>query len=131
MKIEQTKCSFEPTSDCGQKEVCDNQLIRKFTEIISRRNKSIPKTHPSSTSIEMPKYKCIKDVWALKIKSIITDGDGGATIIPEEPEYAPFKVSFEYISKHKPQVGGYYIVYKDGYKSFSPAKAFDEGYVLI
>lgn len=33
--------------------------------------------------------------------------------------------------KHKPEVGGYYVVYKDGYKSFSPAAAFDEGYTLI
>jgi hypothetical protein len=33
--------------------------------------------------------------------------------------------------KHKPQVGGYYVLYKDGYASFSPASAFEEGYDLI
>jgi hypothetical protein len=30
--------------------------------------------------------------------------------------------------KHKPQVGGYFVQYRDGYKSFSPAAAFEEGY---
>ena len=42
-----------------------------------------------------------------------------------------FKVDFEYMHKHKPQVGGYYVVYKDGYKSFSPAEAFETGYEKI
>jgi len=27
--------------------------------------------------------------------------------------------------------GDYYVVYEDGYKSISPAKAFEEGYTLI
>jgi hypothetical protein len=35
------------------------------------------------------------------------------------------------LDKHKPEVGGYYVVYKEGYKSFSPAGAFEEGYALI
>jgi len=91
-----------------------------------------------SVSVEMPKYKSHKEVWALKIKSIVRDGegenretDGSAMITPEEEGYAPFKVDHEYMHKHKPQVGGYYIVYKDGYKSFSPAEAFKEGNALI
>ena len=37
----------------------------------------------------------------------------------------------EWLDKHNPEVGGYYVVYEDGYKSFSPAKAFEEGYTLI
>jgi len=85
--------------------------------------------------IEMPKYLCTKQVWALKIKDIIRDGagenresDGSAMIIPEEEGYAPFKVEWEYMSKHKPEVGGYFVQYKDGYKSYSPTNAFEEGY---
>lgn len=87
-----------------------------------------------SVSVEMPKYKSHKEVWALKIKSIVRDGegenrdsDGSAIITPEEEGYAPFRVEGDYLHKHKPQVGGYYVVYKDDYKSFSPAKAFEEG----
>lgn len=86
---------------------------------------------------EMPKYQSHKQVWALKIKAIVLDSDlaketnretdGSATITPEEEGYAPFKVDAEYVRKHKPFVGGYYVVYKDGYKSFSPAEAFEEG----
>ena len=49
-------------------------------------------------------------------------------ITPEEDGYAPFKVDNEYITKHNPQPGGYYVVYADGYKSWSPPKAFEGGY---
>ncbi len=85
-------------------------------------------------TIEMPKYKCHKEVWALKIKLIemnVEEGDGSATIIPEEESYAPFMADKEYMLKHKPHIGGYYIVYKGGYKSFSPAIDFEEGYSLL
>lgn len=87
--------------------------------------------------MEMPRYKCHKEVWALKIKAIKRDGDGqdqsdgSAIITPEESMYAPFKVDAAYMHKHQPQVGGYYVVYDDGYKSWSPAKAFEDGYSRI
>ena len=97
-----------------------------------------PTKNNMSVSIEMPKYKSHKEVWALKIKSIVRDGegenresDGSAIITPEEEGYAPFRVEGDYLHKHKPQVGGYYVVYKDGYKSFSPAEAFEEGNTRI
>jgi hypothetical protein len=92
----------------------------------------------SFASIEMPRYKCHKEVWALKIAGIKRDGegenresDGSATITPAEDRYAPFKVDADYMFKHRPQVGGYYVQYKDGYKSFSPADAFEDGYTKI
>jgi hypothetical protein len=28
-------------------------------------------------------------------------------------------------------IGGYYVVYEDGYKSFSPASAFENGYTRL
>ncbi len=37
----------------------------------------------------------------------------------------------DYMRKHQPKIGGYFVVYKDGYKSFSPAEAFEEGYTRI
>lgn len=90
---------------------------------------------------EMPKYQSHKKVWALKIKGIVFDKDladetgretdGSATITPEENGYGPFKVDQAYVSKHNPKVGGYYVVYDDGYKSWSPAEAFEAGYTLI
>lgn len=78
---------------------------------------------------EMPRYKCHKEVWALQIKLIgVNEADGSGLITPEEAGYAAFKVSKEYMDKHKPQPGGYYVVYKGGYKSFSPAEALEDGY---
>ena len=87
---------------------------------------------------EMPRYQCHKKVWALKIKGMAPtdakeDGSGyeNYLITPSEGGYAPFKVGIDYMRKHDPQVGGYYVVYDDGYKSFSPAKAFEEGYTRV
>lgn len=77
-------------------------------------------------AIEMPKYQSHKKVWGLKIKAI-----DGQTITPNEEGYAPFGVSAEYLEKHKPEVGGYYVVYEGGYKSFSPADAFEAGNTLV
>ena len=93
-------------------------------------------------SAEMPHYQSHKQVWALKIAAIDYDADrarvdgnretdGSAYITPADPRYATFKVDMTYVRKHQPKVGGYYVVYKDGYKSFSPAEAFEEGYTRI
>jgi hypothetical protein len=94
-----------------------------------------------NASIRMPQYRCHKKVWALKIQDIehkpnpdTTGKSGsasyGAIIHPEDASYAPFEVSAEYVMKHKPQPGGYYVVYEDGYKSYSPAEPFESGYTL-
>lgn len=95
-----------------------------------------------TTEREMPKYQSHKQVWALKIAQIEAlpnpDPSGnsaaasyGAVITPVEEGYAPIEVSAEYVMRHKPQVGGYYVVYPDGYKSWSPAETFESGYTRI
>lgn len=85
---------------------------------------------------QMPKYRCFKEVWALKIASVAfngcdttTDENPIVTVAFEGTTFAPKK--FNLHRKPTPQVGGYYVVYEDGYESFSPAKAFEEGYALI
>lgn len=113
---------------------------------------------------EMPRYKCHKEVHALKIAAIghekppsftkptcrgsfvlgsacghcerceweRTHGPKmGLMIVPADKGFAPFEVDAAYMQKHKPEVGGYFVVYADGYKSYSPAQAFEEGYSLI
>lgn len=87
-----------------------------------------------NTQAEMPKYRCHKEVWALKIKSVINappDCPDGWAAIEVEDGFAPVTLSKEFMEKHKPTSGGYYVVYADGYRSFSPAKAFEEGYTRI
>lgn len=75
-------------------------------------------------SAEIPLYNCKKQVRAFKIESIEEVIDG-ANITGEG---LMVHVSTEYIIKHTPEAGGYYVRYVDGYESFSPAKAFEEGY---
>lgn len=80
---------------------------------------------------ELPQYRCHKVVRALKIKAIRSGDYSNSIITPEDEGYVEFEVSPEYRRKHKPEVGGYYVYYDDGYQSFSPAEAFEEGYTLI
>ena len=75
---------------------------------------------------ELPKYICHKEVHAIKILGISLDGE-----LAFEKPFAPRLMSHEWLDKHNPEVGGYLVIYKDGYQSFSPANAFEEGYTLI
>lgn len=89
------------------------------------------KEQNSGASIEMPKYRSHKEVWALKIADIMNEMDGSGTIIPADGRCASLHVSKEYMHKHMPKIGGYYVQYEDGYQSWSPADAFEEGNTLI
>jgi hypothetical protein len=55
-------------------------------------------------------------------------GKKGILLIPSEGAIAPFTVSGDYIMRHNPQVGGYFVLYEDDYQSYSPAAAFESGY---
>jgi hypothetical protein len=94
----------------------------------------------SGVSAQMPRYVAHKKVWALKIAELALEapsgdigeaGPLGAIITPADSRYAPFKVDAAYVEKHSPKLGGYYVVYEDGYKSFSPAEAFEQGYTAL
>jgi hypothetical protein len=84
-------------------------------------------------SQEMPRYQSHKKVWALKIKSVDFSGhlNPSATITPEDEGYGPFEVTREWVAKHDPEAGGYYVVYDDGYASWSPSEAFEQGYTKL
>ena len=73
----------------------------------------------------MKNYRCHKTVKAAKIISILPAGlinlEGGDAA----------RMTPEWLTKHNPVTGGYFVKYDDGYCSFSPAKAFEEGYVCI
>jgi hypothetical protein len=83
---------------------------------------------------EMPKYKCHKEVRALQIQKITLGYDAEQnryTLYFSEPGFAPIDIGEDWWEHHKPVAGGYYVVYNDGYKSFSPKEAFEEGYTRI
>lgn len=94
--------------------------------------------------LSMPRYKCHKEVGALKIREIIkhahpnpaaddaafeaSDRFNGAFLFPTDNAYKPIEVDAAWFRKHQPSPGGYYVVYEDGYASYSPAAAFESGY---
>ena len=75
---------------------------------------------------EMPRYLCHKRVHALEIDTIT---DGAISFV--EKGYAPMLCPPEMFSRYTPVKGDFYVVYEDGYKSFSPRKAFLDGYSRI
>lgn len=84
-------------------------------------------------SKDMTTFQCFKRVQAFKIHDIARSTDGGAATLYATPGVSTgsggaMGVSAEYMAKHKPVPGGYYVRYADGYESYSPAKAFEEGY---
>lgn len=84
-------------------------------------------------AMELPRYRCHKIVRAAKITGIAVEIDeSGARL--HFGEIGGFKdVDVVWLGKHgtTDMVGGYYVVYDDGYTSFSPGKAFEEGYTII
>jgi hypothetical protein len=82
--------------------------------------------HQQAPATEMPRYRSIKTVWALKIH-MLEPGEHGALITPAEHGYAPFWMEAAWVNKHQPKQGGYVVQYEDGYRSFSPAEAFEKG----
>ena len=108
--------------------------MRTDQEIIDSIRAVYPGT--GATCAEKPRYRCHKVVHALKIARVIhvadnlgDDTEGFAILVPADRGFAPFRVDRAYAARHKPEAGGYYVVYPgDGYASFSPAKAFEEGY---
>lgn len=74
----------------------------------------------------MPSYRSHKVVKAVKIEGVSENlaaliVDGGKTVTVGDP----------WLTRHKPEAGGYYVRYEDGYSSYSPAKAFEEGYIRV
>ena len=79
---------------------------------------------------QLKEYRSHKKVEAVQIHRI-TEGQNGEVLINDFPMVLPVVVDQEYMDRHNPRLGGYYVLYEDGYHSFSPAEAFENGYSLI
>lgn len=95
---------------------------------------NLPEYGTDGTS--MPRWKCHKEVFAFKIREIrmigeppVSSTDQRAMLVSTDGGVVT--VTAEYMRKHRPQIGGYHVVYEDGYQSFSPAKAFEDGYTRL
>lgn len=72
----------------------------------------------------LPKYRSHKVVRATRVTGIEpAEADGTSRVLTE---HGSLRIKAD--QKPWPQVGGYLVAYEDGYVSFSPAKAFEDGY---
>ena len=76
---------------------------------------------------EAPFYQCHKTVQALEIRSI-----NGGWMFPEDTRYDAVEIPDDYLKnfEFKHGIPGYWVKYADGYQSWSPKAAFEEGYHL-
>ena len=81
---------------------------------------------------QLPEYQCHKKVRAAKISTVNFDNEEKTdyTIRFEDAEQMPICCS-AMTNRPLPAPGMYAVVYEDGYLSFSPAKAFEEGYTRL
>lgn len=83
---------------------------------------------------EFPRYKCHREVQAVKIKKITfrPSSTGPDVLIePEDASHGSFSVPMEFINRHRPTPGMYYVKHSDGFESVSPASVFESGYEKI
>lgn len=85
---------------------------------------------------QLPLYQCHKQVRALQIDEISEIGDHPNKtyqlgFVNKSFSNKIFDGDHKLFSRYTPEVGDYYVVYDDGYESFSPRKAFEDGYTLI
>lgn len=82
-------------------------------------------------AVRLPRWNCHKSVFADKITAIqTTETAGHVTTAWNLACGAVVSVAPEMILRGSPVLGDYYVRYDDGYESWSPVKAFEEGYTL-
>lgn len=75
--------------------------------------------------LPLPQFRSHKVVGAAKIVEI-WDGDK-----VDLGQYGIVTVGADWIAEKRAVKGGYFVAYQDGYTSYSPAKAFEEGNTAI
>jgi hypothetical protein len=78
-----------------------------------------------------PLYRSHKQVRALEIASVTEGGPVGRNVFFADDAYPPALLPPEMFSRFVPTTGDFLVIYEDGYKSFSPRKAFLEGYSRV
>lgn len=78
---------------------------------------------------DLPLWQCHKRVRAAKIHHVSMIG--AKALLFFEPGQGSAEVEQAWLAKHMPRSGGYFVVYEDGYQSYSPAEAFEQGYRLV
>lgn len=89
---------------------------------------------------QLPQWKCHKVVQAIKIVRIQFETTVSCELVPIDSGFAPIRVDGEYMNRHlgrevvekmrETNDYGYFVLYADGYQSWSPSKQFEDGYTL-
>jgi hypothetical protein len=80
----------------------------------------------------LPLWQCHKRVRAARVTHVeALRSHPPALRLSLEGVNTRVEVTAKWWSEKLGELGGYYVVYDDGYTSFSPAKAFEEGYTPI
>lgn len=82
----------------------------------------------------LPQWQCHKQVRAARIVDIFPFADdfvGEAGAVLRLAGGASVQVDARWQARHNAHAGGYYVVYEDGYASFSPPAAFEAGYAPL
>ena len=77
---------------------------------------------------DWPSYRCQRFVQALKIAEVNVDAASQVWLVPEDTNYAEFKVDHDFVMKHKPEPGGYFVRFDQSHESWSPADLFENGF---
>jgi hypothetical protein len=83
----------------------------------------------------LPRWRCHKVVRAAKIERIVADDGYGRAFVLDTNITVPFtdelwkRLGTSQTSESL--IGGYLVRYEDGYESWSPAEAFENGYTLL
>ena len=93
-----------------------------------------------NATTKMPKYKCHKEVHALKIDWIgPAHNDGSRDFFFVDEGYEAIQIEYPELARIKqamqPHIesgdSGYLVVYEDGYRSWSPTEPFEDGYTRL
>ncbi len=90
----------------------------------------------------LPRWQCNEIVEAVQITGIAYDSDiarsegrketdNGAYLYHDAEGIPAIKVSQQYIIKHHPEEGGYFIKNADGGLSYSTAESFEAGHTRV
>jgi hypothetical protein len=91
-------------------------------------------TNETSMPVELqdriPLYQSHKVVRALKIKDVIEEVSTPNWVALQFDNFPELNgtLAIRVANKPRPKSGWYYVLYEDGYESFSPPEAFKQGY---
>ena len=128
-----TGCALRPTGLFGNDLECV-PIWRLSYETNLDRRLMMGQTETATAVREMPRYKCHKEVEALKIAAAERHEDGSVTLAFVDPSYPTITLSASWgvLFRPKNDDPGYFVEYIDGgYRSWSPTDVFESGYTLI